>query len=730
MIETSPISSELVLIGGGHANIQVVKSLAMKPIRGLRTTLVSDVLYSPYSGMLPGYLAGWYEFSEIHFDLRKICQKAGVRFIHDEVTGVNGRDREIRLKNRPALHFDLASINVGIVPKPLPSAMNSDRIYPLKPIGKFLKGWRDFLARVQNENELRIAVIGGGAAGVETSLMIARKLRPKAPRIHLISKSETLLPGQSRPARNLAETSLVKNGIRVRKNEEARSFDGRSLTTSETSLDIDYLFIATEAEAPAWFAGTDLAKTEDGFLLIENDLRVQGQENIFAAGDCTQMIRKRLPKAGVYAVRQGQLLKQNLRRRLFDRDLKDYVPQKRTLFLINSGDKTAVASYGALAVQGRWVWRWKDRIDRKFMRRFQTMPSMSGSVSTLPLVEPVNTCGGCGAKVASDLLHEVLAKLKAEGRYLFSTDLGQEDCSIHAFERPVLHNLDALKAFIDDPYLMGRIATEHALNDIYAMGGAPAAAQALVTLPPARAEILKNDLFQVMSGIASALTAAGTALSGGHTMEGAEFSVGLSVLGEAAKPLKKSSARDGDILILTKPLGSGALLAANMAGAAEADWIEGLLNSMLRNNSAARDILLDHQVTALTDVTGFGLAGHLLEMLKGNGLEAEIHAPSLPVFAGFSECIGKGFTGALSLHTRRGCEPFLSGEADQPKTAALYDPQTSGGFLAAVPTARARGCLEKLKEAGFKDATMIGRLKCAENKKNQGGIALVSDLLF
>ena len=236
-------------------------------------------------------------------------------------------------------------------------------------------------------------------------------------------------------------------------------------------------------------------------------------------------------------------------------------------------------------------------------------------------------CGGCGSKVGPDPLSHALSRLAPALADDVVIGLDAPDDAAVTVPRPGRHlvqTVDFFRAFVDDPYVFGEIAANHALSDIYAMGGEPRHALATAVIPPASSGKVGETLFQLLSGARACLDQEGVALIGGHSSEGAEMAFGLSVTGdvEPAKILRKSGLRAGNVLVLTRPLGTGILFAAAMQARARADWIAAALGEMRRSNRSAAAILIAHGATAMTDVTGFGLAGHLGELLNASSAKA------------------------------------------------------------------------------------------------------------
>jgi selenide,water dikinase len=409
------------------------------------------------------------------------------------------------------------------------------------------------------------------------------------------------------------------------------------------------------------------------------------------------------PKAGVHAVRQGPPLYRNIRRLAAGKPAKPFAQQKAFLSLITTGDKYAVATRNGLSSEGRWVWHWKDWIDRRFMDRFNQLPEMPESPD-----DPMH-CGGCGSKVSGDLLHAVLAELNVAQTQM-------DDAAIYQVPegQVILQTVDAFRAFIDDPYVFARVAAQHALSDIYAMGGKPTNALAIVTLPYAPEDKTRQLLRDLLSGAIEVFTAEGVELVGGHTGEGPELSLGFSVtgIGMADQLLHKGGAKVGDVLVLTKALGTGALFAADMRSKARGAWTMAALESMLLSNQPAAAILTAGGAHACTDITGFGLAGHLQEMLAASShttpTGARLDLDRIPILDGTREVMGKGIFSELHEGNHRSVRHIEVSR--HPNFQILFDPQTSGGLLAALPADAVDRVVGQLIEAGYVNATRVGEV--------------------
>ena len=490
-------------------------------------------------------------------------------------------------------------------------------------------------------------------------------------------------------------------------------------------LAADEILWTTQAAPARWLAKAGLPLDARGFLRVDETLRVIGHDAIFAAGDTIAFSGRELPKSGVYAVRAGPALAENIRRTLTGRSLRRFRPQREALYLVSTGERHAVGTRNGLVVEGAWVWRWKDWIDRRFMRKFNELPEMTAAPAALPPLADRDAlkeisaiamrCGGCGAKVGASVLSRALAGIEPAARTDVVVGLDAPDDAALVDvggEQLSLQTVDYFRAIIDDPYTLGKIAANHALGDVYAMGGEPQTALAIATVPFGLESKIEADLTAMMAGANEVLREAGCALVGGHTSEGAELALGFAVNGlvPAAAALRKGGLKPGDGLILTKPLGTGTLLAADMRGKAKARWVMAAIAHMVQSNRKAAEILRRHGVHAATDVTGFGLLGHLIEMVRASEVDATLAIERVPLLEGARETVALGIFSSLqpqNVRLRRAIRD-LAAAARHPLYPLLFDPQTSGGLLAAVPLAQAERCVAALRAGGYAAADLIG----------------------
>ena len=280
--------------------------------------------------------------------------------------------------------------------------------------------------------------------------------------------------------------------------------------------------------------------------------------------------------------------------------------------------------------------------------------------------------------------------------------------------KAMVHTVDFFRAFIDDPYVFGKVAANHALGDIFAMGAQPQSATAIATVPPGLESKVEDLLLQMMTGAVEVLNAAGCALVGGHTGEGSELALGFAINGlideDLGQVMRKGGMQPGDVLLLTKPIGTGTLFAAHARGAARGRWVQEALNSMVVSNQRGAEILREHGASACTDLTGFGLLGHLVEMTRPSGVDARLDLSELPLLDGAQECVAKGIVSSLQPSNVRLRRALRNQDAfaQHPRYPLLFDPQTAGGLLASVPAGGAVACLAVLRAAGYTQAAIIG----------------------
>jgi selenide,water dikinase len=658
----------------------------------------------------------------MEIDLVQLCAAAGARLIVGNVHGLDRAGRRLLLDDRPPLPYDLLSIGIGSVPSRAGVELDPTSIVPIKPMQTFLDRL-DARLRTVGRRPLRVAVVGGGAGGVEVTCCLPPHVRAvlgDVPlELTLIDAREDVVAGMRPGTIARVRRRLERRGVTLRTGRRVVAVgDGLVGLDDGATIAADLVLWATNAAAPPILSAIGLPTDDRGFLLTEPTLQTVADPFIFAVGDTGTIRASPTPKAGVYAVRQGPILRENLGRVLDGRPPRPYVPQRGFLKLLNTGDGRAIGEFHGLSFEGRWCWRLKDRIDRRFIARFQDLPPMAMRPRSRAAV-PAMRCAGCGGKVGGSVLARVLERLDnpVSPRVLVGLDAPDDATVIAPAEgRPLVVTADFFAAPLDDPYLVGRIAALHAASDVFAMGATPLAALALVTIPTGPPRTQEQCLFELLAGglYEFRRMGTGTSLAGGHTIEGPQLTIGYTLLADHGPgPLKvKGGLRPGDRLVLTKPLGTGILLAAQMRARCRAAWMQALLRTMLLSNQEAAETLDAFDVRGLTDVTGFGLAGHLLEMLRASGLPAVLSLAAVPLLPGVAELVAQGTESTLAP-ANRVAESEIEAAPELRKTAAyaaLFDPQTCGGLLVGVPEHQVQALLDQLGARSEVPASQIGHV--------------------
>ena len=704
-----PAVKDLVFVGGGHAHALVLRAFAMAPLPGVRLTVINPGPAAPYTGMLPGLIAGHYRRDEIMIDLMRLARQSGARVILDRATGIDRDRRLVHLADRPPIAYDLLSLDVGIA-SDLPDIPGySDHAVSAKPLGRYAEAWEAFVTRALPAP--RLTIIGGGVAGMELALASHHRLAGlgRTPVITVIERSAAVLPNIGRGARNSLLHHAARAGIRLITGAEVAEIAAQAvrLTTGEV-LASDFTLSVAGTRPQGWLADTGLALSQ-GFVTVGPTLQ-SSDPLIFAVGDCADLSYAPRPKAGVFAVREAPILHHNLRAALTGGAMTRYQPQRDYLKLVSTGGRGAVADKFGLRFGGAWLWRVKDRIDRNFMAMFTEGAAMAQPLPPAPrvagLVEamgPKPLCGGCGAKLGAAGLASALATLPAPTRPDVLSGRGDDAAILRAATGVQVITTDHLRALTDDPRLMARIAANHALGDIFAMGAKPQAALAQVILPRLSETLGARTLAEIMDEAAKVFAQAGADIVGGHSSTGAELTIGFTVTGLADRPITKAGAQPGDVLILTKALGSGTIMAAEMAltrlpgvilGEAVATCLALMSESLAPAASALAPIAY-----AMTDVTGFGLAGHLLEICEASNTGATLRLADLPLLPAAEALAAAGEASSLAPHNRAACLGRITGDLTSVRAALMFDPQTCGGLLAAVPASAAPALLARLPSA-------------------------------
>ncbi|MEI8026719.1 MAG: selenide, water dikinase SelD [Pseudomonadota bacterium] len=678
---------DLVLVGGGHSHALFLKMWAMKPLSQVRLTLVSPEPLTPYSGMIPGYLAGVYSYEDVHIDLFRLTAFAEVRFLVDSVESLDLVRKQVNLNATGKLEFDILSLNIGSTPYSLPDF--SQRLTPIKPIQHFLQVFDQIVMRTEIQS---LAVVGAGASGVELALNLSVRL-PQA-RVTLIHASSKILESFPDSVRDILLKELALRSIELKLNTTVLSEKNGTLFASGMEREFDHIFWTTSPKAPDWIKDSGLSVDRRGFVEILPSMQSSSHSYVFAAGDVSSLKNYNLAKSGVYAVRSARFLLANIKAYIQNRPQKQWKPNLTPLALIGINGKSAVAAKGSFGFRANFLWQIKDRIDRRFMAQFQNLRPMEEDMP----------CGGCAAKVSPTALGCFLSTDPGTG-------ISKEDASLLPFENlDLIASIDRLTSLVLDPFVFGQIAVLHSLSDIYAAGGTPRYMQVSVELPRSTQDLHHRDIGRIMDGVMASAKSSGVELKGGHSGVGEELAVTVAVIGNTGqKSTQKRSGTEGDVLVLTKPLGTGIVFSGLMQQKTEAKSVQQTIHSMLQSNRKIAEIFSDLGVEAQTDVSGFGLLGHLLEMLQGN-VSAVINESKLPSFTGVPSLISKGIRSSAYAQNSIFLKYLHASKWPEALKYLLCDPQTSGGLLACVPQSLLPELWHQVDRLGLERPWAIGHI--------------------
>ena len=737
-----PDRRHLVLLGGGHSHLAVMRRLAMRPVDGLRLTLVAREVHAPYSGMLPGLLHGWYGFDDCHFDLRRLAAAAGARLQIAAGVGLNPAARTLALDDGAVVDYDVLSINCGATPRLPPVVDPAARIVAVKPISVLLPFWRAALRRIRARSDRgevsRVVVVGAGAAGCELALALASQVRTLRVEISIVDAGDA--PGRSlaRGARRSLAAALQSQAVAMLPGRRVVAIaPGQLDCASGERILADEVIWATSVSGPPWLAGSGLVQSEHGLLVVDETLRCVGHDDLFAAGDVAFLPAQPRPRAGVFAVRQGPVLAENLVRAILGQPLVAYRAQSRFLSIIALPGRHAIASRGSLSATGAWVWRLKDVIDRRFMSRFDLAPmsmQRSPAVAVPSAGDEEPYCAGCAAKLGDDVLLGGLAAVRGvpppAGNGVLVGLAAPDDAAVIAAQgQPLLVTIDGLRSIDGNLGRAAELAANHALGDCHAMGGRPTGVLAWATVEHASPALQRADLAATRGGVARVVEQQQVPLLGGHSSAALESSLGITVLGVLPGDgawLAKGGLRAGDLLVLSKPLGVAILFAAPMRGRGRARWIEDAVLSMKVSLAPAACAARAAGATGATDVTGFGLLGHLAEMLRGASLSAQVNLCAVPALDGALALVASGVESSLAPANERVLAQFALGAGvalDDPRLRLLVDPQTCGGLLVGVQRAHAPALLRSLRADGGV-ASVIGAVLPARPDGSLGEVLL------
>ena len=696
--------NHLVLIGGGHTNVLLMRKWLMNPklMPEMPVSIISRDSQLVYSAMFPSVISKSISLEECLIDIENLARKAKISFIKDEVSDIDFKLKKIFFNNRPSVDFSKLVLNFGSqtrIPKEFDHLVKDQRAFPVKP---FLKAYE----LIKKEDifdlgkELPFIIVGSGLAAIEVSFALRKRWRNRT--LKLFCYANKINNKLLRSLRN-SNIGLIDN------------------------IDFDYgrILLCTGNTSPLWVKKKLLKLDSNGRIIINQNLKLKNFSGIFATGDCAVIDSMKRPASGIYAVKVLNTLAHNLKQEIGSQSFKKWFPQRFGLQIVNSFPQKkpmAFAIYRNFVFgPSSLIWSFKNRIDRDFVKKFRLTETIMNQKVKDNLI---NDCRGCASKIPQIILNKALKNAKLDS---FAAS-PQDSAVIYKNGKDIiLQSVDGFPALLSDPWLNAKITTLHACSDLWACGAKLYSAQALVSLPKVEKDY-QNYLFsQCLKGIKSTIENEGGQLLGGHTFEsrsvfnkpyplGLEISLTVQgILNNGAKPWLKSGMQLGDVLLMSRPLGVGIFFAGQMQNMNFQDSSRVIMKNLVKSQQYLIDqiYLFQNQfgelfVNAATDITGYGFLGHLKEMVESSNLtRKENNLTSIKVmldlfafkaYPGIFDLIKKGIKSTLFESNKEIIDSifkensndriisFLQENSIDKKTLSerislLLDPQTCGPLL-------------------------------------------------
>ena len=707
--EESFFEKDLVLVGAGHTNCLFIKMWAMKSNVSLRVTLINPDPISSYTGMLPSLVAGLCAKSDAQINLFELCRASGVRLIIDTVKEIDKKQSQLVCKTGRVVNFDLLSINIGSNSLPL---INGFRKYgcSVRPLAVFHERWEKFLQSLNSNSCPVICIIGGGLASIELSFAMDIRLRKMGIENFNIKIFErgTAFGKLSQSQQRYLKAKATLRKIEIIENTVVKEVSTDGLIKENGKLVHAGFIVSCIGPQPNDLIKNSKIENRDGYASVDKTLKVKGLNNVFAVGDCADFPSQAVDKSGVYAVRQAPILYKNILKLLSKKELVHFKPQSDYLKLIVYEGTSAILLRNGIAFSGKWVWSLKKYIDKKFIKNFKKVSeNASKKLKSIGNDSKRMLCGGCGSKVGNVILEASLKNISyADSEHIVS-EIGDDAAVLKINSSFQALTTDHLRSFTNDAWLQSKITAIHALGDLWAMGSNPDIALTNIIIPESSNEIQKRTIKEIIDGANSVFDAEGVKIVGGHTSLGKEIVIGFTLGGFSEKrPKTVDKACAGDQIILTKPLGSGVLLAGEMRFEGEAQDLKNLFDDMSKSQSSISKVL-SGAANSMTDITGFGLAGHLLNIISKSKLGAKIFLDQIPLYSGVHNLIAKDIRSSIFENNYMYAQRMII--KTTANTDILFDPQTSGPLLATIPKAKVKGVLGASEESGF-ECKVIGEV--------------------
>ena len=707
--EESFFEKDLVLVGAGHTNCLFIKMWAMKSNVSLRVTLINPDPISSYTGMLPSLVAGLCAKSDAQINLFELCRASGVRLIIDTVKEIDKKQSQLVCKTGRVVNFDLLSINIGSNSLPL---INGFRKYgcSVRPLAVFHERWEKFLQSLNSNTCPVICIIGGGLASIELSFAMDIRLRKMGIENFNIKIFErgTAFGKLSQSQQRYLKAKATLRKIEIIENTVVKEVSTDGLIKENGKLVHAGFIVSCIGPQPNDLIKNSKIENRDGYASVDKTLKVKGINNVFAVGDCADFPSQAVDKSGVYAVRQAPILYKNILKLLSKKELVHFKPQSDYLKLIVYEGTSAILLRNGIAFSGKLVWSLKKYIDKKFIKNFKKVSeNASKKLKSIGNDSKPMLCGGCGSKVGNVILEASLKNISyADSEHIVS-EIGDDAAVLKINSSFQALTTDHLRSFTNDAWLQSKITAIHALGDLWAMGSNPDIALTNIIIPESSNEIQKRTIKEIIDGANSVFDAEGVKIVGGHTSLGKEIVIGFTLGGFSEKrPKTVDKACAGDQIILTKPLGSGVLLAGEMRFEGEAQDLKNLFDDMSKSQSSISKVLRG-AANSMTDITGFGLAGHLLNIISKSKLGAKIFLDQIPLYSGVHNLIAKDIRSSIFENNYMYAQRMII--KTTANTDILFDPQTSGPLLATIPKAKVKGVLGASEESGF-ECKVIGEV--------------------
>jgi len=366
---------KVILVGGGHAHVFVLDYLIKNTPADVDVTIISPSAWQDYSGMLPGWMAGYYDLSDCRINVKALAFRANVTFIEDVVMDMRADESYVVLGDGRRLNYDILSLDIGSETHLGSLSEIGSGLVPIKPFDQFRDTWHRIVQTSQEVPNYKLIIVGGGAAGVELAFAARSALIAHSPlsKVTLVAGRRGVLWNHGEAVRRRVVNQLDKQGIHVI-SQRATGDSGRLLLDDGHVLTADHIIAATNSSPAQWLKQSQMALSTDGYVSVNAHHCSVSHANIFAAGNVCSREDINLERSGVHAVKAGPVLAHNIFACLEEKPLKSYCPGQRSLYLLLCSNHRAIASWGRYSAEGVWVWRIKNWIDRGFIQRFTLKP--------------------------------------------------------------------------------------------------------------------------------------------------------------------------------------------------------------------------------------------------------------------------------------------------------------------------------------------------------------------